>query len=244
MSISRVLRRISSTSRLLNRKTVPRIYIYKDEFVGSHQYVSQTGPCLSLRRSGSTSGGGCQISEALDRSRRRPDGGRGRADKFPRRDAYLASPACNTVSAMFLASRITSGLFITNSACVATVVGLRCPSGVVASPKSNKRVERRQIGSPQRQVDAAAIGLFRIHADAAGAGFAVGADAGVERAAHRQIQIAAHGEIGVADFLNAEALPRKVRKQTIFRVLRFGRFIVDRAHLVSLREHDQCGSSS
>ena len=34
------------------------------------------------------------------------------------------------------ASRITSGLFMTNSACVATVVGLRLPSGVVASPKS------------------------------------------------------------------------------------------------------------
>ena len=45
-------------------------------------------------------------------------------------------------------------------------------------------IKRRQVGAAQRQIDAAAIRLLGIHADAAGAGFAVRADAGIERAAH------------------------------------------------------------
>ena len=86
--------------------------------------------------------------------------------------------------------------------------------------------------------------LFGIHADAAGAGFTIGADAGVERAAHGEIEIAAHGEIGIADFFDAQTLAREVREQTVLGIFRFRLFVESRAHLIGAGEHDQAVSSS
>ena len=63
--------------------------------------------------------------------------------------------------------------------------------------------------------------LLRIHADAAGAGFAVRADAGIERAAHGEVEIAADREKRIANFLDAEPLTREVREQAVFGIFRF-----------------------
>ncbi len=101
-----------------------------------------------------------------------------------------------------------------------------------------ERIESGQIGTAQRQIDATPIGLLGIHADAIGAGFAVGSNARIEGAAHRQIEVATEGEIGITDFFDAEALARIARVEAVFRVFCVGCFIEDSAHLICAGEHD------
>src|SRR5690349_3187419 len=201
-----------------DRISILPLLVDKHEFVGSHQRVGKTGPrllfidvipflakTLHVRKS------------RVDLVCVRPAAEHAQVDFFdaPLADLFLLQHCIRQGLCFAYHQRAIhhEQCLCRHSSRTASAVRRR---GIA---EIEQGVESRQIGAAQRQVDTAAIRAFRIHADAVRTGLAIGADSGVERAAHRQIQIAAQREIGIANFFNAQPLPGVVGEQPIFRIL-------------------------
>ena len=109
--------------------------------------------------------------------------------------------------------------------------------GGVAEVEQRKQVG--QVGPAQGQVNRAAGELVGVLADAVGAGFAVGADTRVERAAHRRIEVAADGQQGVANLFDGQAAAREARQQAVFGVGPDALGVERSRRPVGARKHDQ-----